>query len=60
MGPKGPLGGAEGCNPPQELEKAAKRATFLVHKYYADVILEQSLMVRKVWRKIEILVKCLF
>ena len=30
MGPKGPPAGAEGCNLPQELERPAKRATFLV------------------------------
>ena len=31
MGPKGPTVAAEGCSPPQELEKAARRAAiFLV------------------------------
>ena len=30
---QGPLDGAEGCSPPQELEKTTKQATFLVkHK----------------------------
>ena len=30
-GPKGPMDAAEGCSPPQELEKAARRAAiFLV------------------------------
>ena len=28
MGPKGPLAGAEGCNPPQELEKAREAGYF--------------------------------
>ena len=32
MGPKGPTGAAEGCSPPQDLEKAAHRlAIFLVN-----------------------------
>ena len=31
LGPKGPTVAAEGCSPPQELEKAARRAAiFLV------------------------------
>ena len=28
MGPKGPPAGAEGCNPPQELEKAREAGYF--------------------------------
>ena len=32
LGPKGPTVAAEGCSPPQELEKAARRAAiFLVY-----------------------------
>ena len=42
LGPKGPIVAAEGCSPPQELEKAARRAAiFLVFQK------EQGLSVEK-------------
>ena len=38
LGPKGPINIAQGCSPPQELERPARPATFLVFKYFRWII----------------------
>ena len=38
LGPKGPTGAAEGCSPPQELEKAARRAAIFLVGFKVNVI----------------------